>query len=120
MYKTNICDFLLLKHQNQACPKSGVLWCESIDMASRPMKRGKSRDALKACGQEDFHLSLAVAILFANERKKDKARKWFIRAVTLQPNNGDGWTYYYKFELLYGDNASAEDVLRQCQEARLG
>jgi len=41
----------------------------------------------------------AVANLFGNDRKAAKARKWFERAVVLDPDWGDSWGWYYAFEL---------------------
>ena len=40
--------------------------------------------------------------LFWTERKLSKAREWFQRAVKIDPNLGDAWGYFYKFELLHG------------------
>ena len=70
----------ILSKALQECSKSGKLWSEAISMASRPQQRGKSRDALKACGNHDPHVALTVAKLFSKERKLQKARRWFIRA----------------------------------------
>ena len=44
------------------------------------------------------------------QRKTEKARKWFNRAVTLDPDNGDSHAAYYKFELKSG---TAERVRRE-------
>ncbi len=44
--------------------------------------------------------------LFWCERKISKARDWFIRAVKIDPDLGDTWSYYYKFELQYGTEVS--------------
>ena len=43
-----------------------------------------------------------VARLFWTERKISKARDWFIRAVKIDPDLGDSWAWYYKFELQFG------------------
>lgn len=40
--------------------------------------------------------------LFWNERKVDKARNWLNRAVKLNPDLGDSWAYFYKFEVQHG------------------
>lgn len=31
-----------------------------------------------------------------------KAREWFQRAVKIEPDLGDTWAYFYKFELQHG------------------
>ena len=53
---------------------------------------------MKRCDNEP-HVITAVARLFERDRKYPKARKWFTRAVTLDPDNGDAWAAYYAFEL---------------------
>lgn len=40
--------------------------------------------------------------LFWSERKINKARDWFHRTVKIDPDFGDAWAYFYKFELLNG------------------
>ena len=44
--------------------------------------------------------------LFWSERKLKKAREWFQRAVKIDPDLGDTWAYFYKFELLHGTEVS--------------
>jgi pre-mRNA-processing factor 6 len=46
----------------------------------------------------DPHTIVSVAKIFWKEKKYNKARKWFERAVTLDPDLGDSWIYYYAFE----------------------
>lgn len=43
-----------------------------------------------------------VCRLFWSERKLKKAREWFQRAVKIDPDLGDTWAYFYKFELIHG------------------
>eukprot|EP00897_Mesotaenium_endlicherianum_P009105 jgi/Mesen1/8222/ME000442S07492 len=105
----------------QDCPASGVLWAEAIEMAPRPQRKGKSVDALKRC-DHDAHVICAVARLFWHDRKVDKARSWFNRAVTLAPGVGDLWAQFYRFELQHGSEEAQRDVLARCvaQEPRHG
>ncbi len=46
-----------------------------------------------------------------------KARKWFLRAVTLDSDNGDAWGAYYAFESKYGTKEQAEEVKDKCDVA---
>lgn len=46
----------------------------------------------------------AVAQLFWADRKIDKARSWWTRAVTLDPDIGDYWAQLYKFEGQHGES----------------
>ena len=60
---------------------------------------------------------LAVAKLFWTERKLNKAREWFRRAVKIDPDFGDAWGYFYKFELQFGTEEQQETVLKKCVAA---
>ncbi|KAG6486140.1 protein STABILIZED1-like [Zingiber officinale] len=100
----------------QECPTSGILWAASIEMVPRPQRKTKSADALKRCDHDAYVIS-SVAKLFWQDRKVDKARNWFNRAVTLSPDIGDFWVFYYKFELQHGTDETQKDVLKRCVAA---
>ena len=38
----------------------------------------------------------------------NKSREWFQRAVKIDPDLGDAWAYFYKFELQHGTEVGAE------------
>lgn len=42
------------------------------------------------------------------EHKLKKAREWFQRAVKIDPDLGDTWGNFYKFELLHGTEVSQQ------------
>ncbi|XP_073136462.1 protein STABILIZED1 [Henckelia pumila] len=103
----------LMAKAMQECPTSGILWAASIEMVPRPQRKSKSMDAFKRCS-DNPHVLAAVAKLFWLDRKFDKARSWFNRAVTLAPDVGDFWVLYYKFELEHGTEEYQMDVLNRC------
>lgn len=103
----------LMAKAMQECPASGILWAEAIFMENRPQRKTKSVDALKRC-EHDSHVLLAVARLFCSERKINKAREWFNRAVKLDPDLGDSWACFYRFELQHGTEAQQESVMQRC------
>jgi pre-mRNA-processing factor 6 len=105
----------LLAKALQELPASGRLWAEAIGAAPRPQRKSRSADALKRCDQ-DPAVVCAVAQLFWSDRKVDKARSWFNRAVLLAPEVGDYWGHYYKFELQHGTPESAADVARRAAD----
>ena len=111
---------VLMAKALQECPESGMLWSDVITTAPRPQRKSKSVDALKRCNN-DPHVVCAVAQLFMNDHKTDKARAWFNRAVTLDPDNGDLWAHYYRFEMSHqGDThhrGGKQEVERRCVEA---
>ena len=97
----------------QECPNSGLLWAEAIAMENKPQRKTKSVDALKKC-EHDPNVLLAVSKLFWAERKLTKARDWLARTVKLEPDLGDSWIHYYKFELLHGTPEQIEEVKKGC------
>ena len=96
----------------QECPNSGLLWAEAIQMEAKPQRKTKSVDALKKC-EHDPHVLLAVSKLFWSERKLNKARDWLARTVKLEPDLGDAWIHFYKFELIHGTAEQQEDVKKR-------
>lgn len=100
----------------QENPNSGILWSEAIFMEPRPQRRSKSVDALKKC-DNDVYVVIAVARLFWAERHVDKARAWFNKAVKLDPDNGDAWAYFLKFEIQQGNEAARDEIVKRCVAA---
>ncbi|CAI7927557.1 unnamed protein product [Closterium sp. NIES-54] len=100
----------------QECPSSGRLWAEAIEMAPRPQRKSRSVDALKKC-DHDAYVVAAVARLFWADRKVDKARNWFGRAVTLAPEVGDFWAQLWRFEKAHGSEEQRGEVVRRCVAA---
>jgi len=99
----------------QECPDSGLLWADQIASAPAASRKNRSLEALKRC-EDDVHVVLAVANLFAAD-KKPKARKWYNRAVSLNPDLGDAWAAYFAFELEHGDENAQSEVRRRAIEA---
>lgn len=106
----------LMARALQDCPTSGKLWALAIDMEAPRHKKAKSVDALKKC-DSDAYVMLAVAKLFATERKIEKARSWFNRTVTLEADLGDAWAHYFAFEVRYGTEERRKEVVRRCVQA---
>uniref|UniRef100_A0A1I7W2R2 TPR_REGION domain-containing protein n=1 Tax=Loa loa TaxID=7209 RepID=A0A1I7W2R2_LOALO len=100
----------------QECEHSGRLWAEAIFMEERHGRRTKSVDALKKC-EHNADVLLAVAKLFWTERKIRKAREWFQRTVKIDPDFGDAWAFFYKFELLHGSQEEQDLVKKKCLQA---
>ncbi|MCJ8741804.1 hypothetical protein PDJAM_G00074940 [Pangasius djambal] len=111
----NIANTLMAKAL-QECPNSGILWAEAVFLEARPQRKTKSVDALKKC-EHDPHVLLAVAKLFWSERKITKAREWFLRTVKIEPDLGDAWAFFYKFELQHGTEEQQEEVKKRCENS---
>ena len=103
----------LMARALQECPNSGLLLAENISTAPRVDQKSKSADAIKRCPDDPLVIA-AVASLFASERKSEKARKWFERAVVLNPDLGDSWAKYYAFEMKQGTVEQKQKVKTRC------
>jgi pre-mRNA-processing factor 6 len=103
----------LMARALQECPNSGPLLAENITTSPRAEQKAKSADAIKKC-PDDPLVIIAVASLFASERKVDKARKWFHRGVILNKDLGDSWAKFYAFENDFGDADKQKRVKEQC------
>jgi pre-mRNA-processing factor 6 len=106
----------LMAQALQECPTSGLLLSENIVTAPRVEQKSKSAHAIQQC-PDDPRVIFAVASLFASDRKWDKARKWFDRAVTLDRDQGDAWARFYAFEMKHGTTEQQEKVMERCVQA---
>uniref|UniRef100_A0A1Y1M7J4 Pre-mRNA-processing factor 6 n=1 Tax=Photinus pyralis TaxID=7054 RepID=A0A1Y1M7J4_PHOPY len=100
----------------QECPTSGILWAESIFLEPRPQRKAKSVDALKKC-EHDPHVLLAVSRLFWSERKIGKCREWFQRTIKIEPDLGDAWANWFRFEQVHGTTDQQNEVKQRCLAA---
>lgn len=89
----------------QECPTSGLLWSLSIWAEPRMTRKSRSVDALKK-SSDDPQIICTVARLFWAERKIEKARHWFGRTVATDPDLGDSWAWWFKFECEHGTYVS--------------
>lgn len=97
----------------QECPTSGLLWSMSIWAEPRPTRKARSVDALKKSADNPV-IICTVARLFWAERKIEKARQWFGRAVATDPDLGDSWGWWLKFERQHGTEEQREEVRNKC------
>ncbi|KAJ2512831.1 U4/U6 x U5 tri-snRNP complex subunit Prp1 [Coemansia sp. RSA 1939] len=106
----------LLARALQECPKSGLLWAQAILLEPRAQQRKtKAVDALKAADSSDPALVVVVARVFWAERRVEKARAWFERAVRADPDYGDAWAWWLRFEL----EQAADEKQTQAQLQRV-
>lgn len=85
----------------QECTTSGLLWSMAIWAEPRPTRKSRSADALRKAADDPLIIS-TVARLFWAERKIEKARQWFERAVKINQDLGDVWGWWLKFERQHG------------------
>uniref|UniRef100_A0A0C3UDZ0 PRP1 splicing factor N-terminal domain-containing protein n=1 Tax=Guillardia theta (strain CCMP2712) TaxID=905079 RepID=A0A0C3UDZ0_GUITC len=100
----------------QECPNSGILWSEAILMEPRQQRKAKSVDAIKHCENDTFVIC-TIARLFHADRKLEKARTWFNRACTLNPDFGDAWAHWFRLEQQHGTDETRAEVIRRCKDA---
>ena len=106
----------MLSRGLQECANNGELWALAIELEPKAQRKAKSLDAIKHC-DNDPYVIVAVAKLFWKERKLEKARKWFERAIAINPDYGDGWIYHYRFEREFGVPLLVQDIVKKCVEA---
>jgi pre-mRNA-processing factor 6 len=82
-------------------------------MEARPQRKARSVDALKKC-EHDPIIVTTVARLFWTDRKIEKARNWFQKAIQIDPDQGDSYAWWYKFELQHGTKEQQDAVIRRC------
>ncbi|OII71308.1 pre-mRNA splicing factor [Cryptosporidium ubiquitum] len=92
------------------CPKSGLLYAETIFSEPKQKQKSKSLVALEQCENDPYVLA-AIAILFWKEKDFQKSRKWFKNALETDNKIGDTWIHYIAFELLNGDCESQKDAI---------
>lgn len=95
----------MLSRSLQALPTSGLLYSFAVWQEARPTRKSRAVDALKKTNNSPFVI-LTVARLFWAERKLDKARDWFSRAVGADNDLGDSWAWWYRFEKQHGTPVS--------------
>lgn len=55
-----------------------------------------------------------VARIFWSERKIEKAREWFGRALAQDSDLGDIWAWWLKFEKQHGIEETRQEVVNRC------
>jgi len=90
----------------QEVPNSGLLWSESIwHLEARTQRKPRSLEAIKKVDNDPI-LFVTVARIFWAERRLEKAATWFEKAILLDSDLGDTWTWYYKFLVQHGTDVS--------------
>lgn len=99
--------------KEKCCADCGELWALHISVGNKPEQKARSVVALDHCGDNAFVMS-TVAVLFWNNRKKKRARKWFQKAVHVRNDIGDIWATYYAFEK--SQHGKVEEVAAACEQ----
>ncbi|GAA6031381.1 hypothetical protein JCM8097_005633 [Rhodosporidiobolus ruineniae] len=106
----------MLARALQTLPASGLLHSHSVWSEPRPTRKTRSVDALKKTTNSPAVI-VTVARLFWAERKLEKARDWFGRAVAAEPDYGDAWAWWWKFEKQHGNEEQRQSLLDKCKAA---
>ncbi|KAK9354479.1 PRP1 splicing factor, N-terminal-domain-containing protein [Lipomyces doorenjongii] len=100
----------LLARALQECPMSGAIWAESVSMEPRTQRKPRLITGLKTC-ENDPILIAAIARLFWSERRADKAKSWFEKAIKADSDIGDHWAMMNKFLQTYGTEQERNDLM---------
>ncbi|KAF8917118.1 PRP1 splicing factor, N-terminal-domain-containing protein [Mucidula mucida] len=107
----------MLSRALQECPTSGLLWRMQIMSEPRPTRKTRATDAMKKTESHPTIIN-TVARLFWAERKIEKARQWFERAVNAavsqRIDDGDLWGWWLKFEREHGTEEHRDVVRASC------
>ncbi|CED82474.1 pre-mrna splicing factor prp1 [Phaffia rhodozyma] len=107
---------VVLSRGIQECPTSGRLWAINIWNEPRQQRKTRAADALKKTNDDPVIITL-VARLFWTDRKIERARHWFGRAVEANKDLGDSWGWWYKFEMEHGEMERRQHVIDLCTAA---
>lgn len=106
----------LMSKALQERPDSGLLWSERIwYLEKRTQRKSLALQAMKLFEDKQYEtdptLCVTVARMFWQERKLEKAARWFEKAIVLDPDVGDSFAWYLKFLDLHGTPEKIEDIL---------
>ena len=91
----------MLSRALQECPSSGLLWSMAIWAEPRAARKTKGVDALRKTKDHPLVVCTIARVLWA-DRVIGRARDWFGRATTTDPDLGDIWGWWLKFERQHG------------------
>ncbi|KAI9820440.1 MAG: hypothetical protein M1832_003773 [Thelocarpon impressellum] len=98
----------------QEVPASGLLWSESIwHHEARTQRKPRSLEAIRKV-ESDPYLFVTVARTFWAERRLDKARGWFEKAILADSDLGDSWAWFVKFLSMHGTEEAQADAIARC------
>jgi pre-mRNA-processing factor 6 len=93
-----------------------LLWTLSVWSEPRPARKTRSADALRKTKDNPLVIC-TVARIFWSERKIEKAREWFGRALAQDSDLGDIWAWWLKFEKQHGTEETCQEVIHRCVAA---
>ena len=106
----------MLSRALQECPASGVLWSMALWAEPRASRKTKSVDALRKTKDNPIIVCTVARVLWA-DRVIERAREWFGRATATDPDLGDIWGWWLKFERQHGTEEQREAVRIKCVAA---
>lgn len=101
---------VLLAKALQDCPTSGIIQAEALWMEPRATRKPRAVEGMKKADRDPV-LITSVARLFWTDRKEDKGRTWFDKAIALDRDYGDAWAWYYRLET---DKEKKAEIVSRC------
>jgi pre-mRNA-processing factor 6 len=109
---------LILNKGLQIFPSQGRLWSYAISMADPKVKKTKIAEALEKSSNCPY-LLLSVAEVFQSDRKFEKSRTWYQKALNKGNWLGDIWIKYYSMEKLLKEDQKAEAILSKSLDVKI-
>ncbi|PPQ81918.1 hypothetical protein CVT25_013766, partial [Psilocybe cyanescens] len=106
----------MLSRALQECPSSGLLWALALWSELRASRKTKSVDALRKTKDSPLVVCTVARVLWA-DRMVERAGDWFGRATATDPDLGDVWAWWLKFERQHGNEKQREIVRTKCVAA---
>jgi len=106
----------MLSRALQECPASGVLWSMALWAEPRASRKTKSVDALRKTKDNPIIVCTVARVLWT-DRVIERAREWFSRATATDPDLGDNWGWWLKFEREHGTEEQREAIRIKCAAA---
>ncbi|PPQ84760.1 LOW QUALITY PROTEIN: hypothetical protein CVT25_007539 [Psilocybe cyanescens] len=98
----------MLSRALQECPSSGLLWALALWSELRASRKTKSVDVLRKTKDSPLVVCTVARVLWA-DRMVERARDWFGRATATDPDLGDVWAWWLKFERQHGNECVAAE-----------
>ncbi|KAF5317686.1 hypothetical protein D9619_012531 [Psilocybe cf. subviscida] len=103
----------MLARALQECATSGLLWSIALFAEPRASRKTKSVDALRKTKDHPLVVCTVARVLWA-DRVIERSREWFGRATATDPDLGDIWAWWLKFERQHGTDEYRESVREKC------
>jgi tetratricopeptide (TPR) repeat protein len=115
-------DYISKRKDNLNIIDNNILQNENVDKnlnKNNENKKNKNEDKkiFTCSGDKDPNILNSIARIFWREGAITKARNWFRKSISADPDFGDTWIQLYKFEKEQNNLKEVEKVIEECKNA---